>query len=72
MAKARMTLLDVCKDLRRRGMAVTQKTVSDCIESGVFPFGRVLSVGTGGRRTFLILGKEYEAWADANIGPLLY
>lgn len=72
MAKARMTLLDVCEDLRRRGMGITQKTVSDCIESGVFPFGRVLSVSSGGRRTFLIMRKDYEAWADASVGPLLY
>ena len=71
MAKVRMTLLDVCNDLRSRGMSTTQKTVSDCIESGVFPFGRVLSVNPSGRRTFLILGKDYEAWADANIGPVI-
>ena len=71
MAKAKMTLLDVCVDLRSRGMGVTQKTVSDCIVSGAFPFGRVTSVSPNGRRTFLILGKEYEAWADANVGPVI-
>ncbi len=71
MCKARMTLLDVCADLRSRGMGLTQKTVSDCIESGVFPFGRILSVSPNGRRTFLILGKDYEAWADENIGPVI-
>lgn len=71
MAKARMTLLDVCNDLRSRGMGLTQKTVSDCIESGAFPFGRILSVSPNGRRTFLILGKDYEAWAEENIGPVI-
>lgn len=71
MAKARMTLQDVCADLRRRGLGMTQKTLSDCIESGAFPFGRILSVSPNGRRTFLILGKDYEAWAEENVGPVI-
>lgn len=70
MASPRMTLLDVCKDLRSRGMGLTQKTVSDGIESGVFPFGRVLATNASGRRTFLILRKDYEAWADEYLGAI--
>ena len=71
MAKARMTLLDVCNDLRSRGMGLPQKTGSDGIETGTIPVGRILSVSPNGRRTFLILGKDYEAWAEENIGPVI-
>lgn len=71
MIRPKMSLLDVCKDLRSRGMGATQRTVADGIVQGVFPFGRVLSVSPNGRRTFLILGREYERWAEENIGPVL-
>lgn len=71
MAKPRMTIADVCRDMRSRGMGLTHKTVTDGIESGLFPFGRLLATNPSGRRTFLILRKDYEAWADENLGPVL-
>lgn len=67
MPKVKMTLLDVCCDLRRRGMGITQKTLTDGIVSGAFPFGRIIATGATGRRTFLILRRDYEAWADENL-----
>lgn len=70
MIRPKMSLLDVCKDLRSRGMHVNQKTVSEGITQGAFPFGRILRVSPNGRKTFLILGREYERWADENIGPV--
>lgn len=71
MAKPRMTINDVCRDMRSRGMGLTHKTVTDGIASGLFPFGRLLTTNPSGRRTFLILRKDYEAWADENLGPVL-
>lgn len=64
MAGPRMTINEVMNDMRRRGMGMTQRTIGDNIEAGVFPFGRVLTTGETGRRTFLILRRDYEAWAD--------
>lgn len=59
----KMTVREVQLDLRDRGLQLSQSTVSKNIKSGAFPFGIVL--GTGVRRTsFLILRKDYEAWAD--------
>ena len=69
MQRPKMTLNEVCSDLRRRGAGMTQKTISDGIASGAFPFGKVLSV-TNGRRHILSLRKDYEAWADENLGPI--
>lgn len=69
MLKPKMTLLDVCNDMRSRGAGMTQKTVADGIESGAFPFGKILSV-TNGRRHLLILRKDYETWANENLGPI--
>ena len=70
MQKAKMSLLDVCCDLRSRGMSITQKTLSDGIVSGVFSFGKLLAENPSGRRTFLILRNDYLSWADKNIGPV--
>lgn len=63
MLKNRMTINEVCQDLRNIGMGMTQKTVADGIESGAFPFGKVLSV-TNGRRHILILRQDYEKWKE--------
>lgn len=70
MQKPRMTIRDVCIDLRLRGAGMSQKAVSNCIADGTFPFGKVLSE-TNGRRHILILRKNYEDWADENLGPIL-
>ncbi len=58
----RMTILEVCEDLRRRGSGMTQRTVSNGIVSGALPFGKLIATGGTGRRTFLILRRDYEAW----------
>ena len=68
MAGPRMTIKEVVDDMRRRGMGMTNKTVTDNIAAGIFPFGTVLNVGETGRRTFLIFRRDYEAWADRCLG----
>lgn len=65
--KNRMNLDDVVSELRDRGFPIWKKTLADMIESGQLPFGHVLSIGNTGRRTFLILRSDFEAWADQKL-----
>lgn len=64
MAGPRMTIKEVADDMRRRGMGMAYKTIAANIENGTFPFGTVVSTGETGRRTFVILRRNYEDWAD--------
>lgn len=68
---ARMTLNEVLADLRSRGFSIGVKTLSDGIQQGAFPFGRVVSVSEHGIRNILILRKDYESWADEYVGPVI-
>lgn len=68
MGSPRMTIHDVMADMRERGLPMTYKTISDCLKNGIFPFGHVIGTGSSGRATFLILRKDYEAWADEYLG----
>lgn len=68
MASPRMTVEDVSKDLRARGMPMSKDMVCRSIRSGVFPFAKIINVGKTGRATFLILRKDYEAWAGEYLG----
>lgn len=68
MAKPRMTIKEVADDMRSRGMGLAYKTITDNIENGTFPFGTVIGTGETGRRTFLILRRDYEDWADRCLG----
>lgn len=67
----RMTIDQVVRDMRRRGIPIGQKTLSDGIANGTFPFGSVISVGETGRRTVMILSKAYYQWADEKLGPYI-
>ena len=67
MAKPKMTLNEVCSDMRHWGFGTSQKTLADGIASGIFPFGRVLSVSESGVRHILILRKDYEKWKEEMI-----
>lgn len=67
----KMTHAEVAADLRSRGFSIGLATISKNLKSGVFPFGSVISEGPSGRITTLILRKNYERWADENIGPVL-
>lgn len=68
MASPRMTVEDVSKDLRARGMPMSKDAVCHSIKSGAFPFAKIINVGKTGRATFLILRKDYEEWADEYLG----
>lgn len=62
--KPRMTLDDVLEDMRAHGMAVGKGELSNCLKNGMFPFAHITSIGPTGRVTFLIMRKDYNAWAE--------
>lgn len=66
--KPRMTLNEVLAQMRKRGMAMGQETLSNGIADGTFPFGKVVSIGKTGRRNFLILRADFERWAKTYLG----
>lgn len=61
--KPRMTLDDVLADMRAHGMPMEKGMLSQCLKEGIFPFAHILGTGPTGRTTFLIMRKDYEAWA---------
>lgn len=63
----RMTMIEVMNDMRDCGFPISQKTLSDGMVAGVFPFGTLLSTGKTGRRTFMILRRDYETWKNENM-----
>lgn len=65
----RMTLAEVGNEFRKAGISIDNRRLADGIETGEFPFGKLLNVSTGGRRTFWILRKDVMAYLDAVIAP---
>lgn len=68
MEKPRMTLSEVLAEMRRRGMSIGQATLADMIEAGKVPFATMIGYGDTGRRSFLIMRKDFERWADEYLG----
>lgn len=70
MAKSplRMTMDEVLEDMRRHGQRISQPILSDWMASGNCPFAIHLRTGSTGRRTFMILRRDYEKWRDQNLG----
>lgn len=64
MARPKMTVNEVLTDMRSRGFPISPKTFNEGIDSGAFPFARVLGYSDTGRRNILILRRDYEAWAE--------
>lgn len=65
--KPTMTIGEVLKDMRMRGMAISQRNLTLGVENGVFPFVTVLSVGETGRKNVLIFTRDYAEWATKYI-----
>lgn len=57
-----MGIKDVAARLREAGMRASERSVSDGIVSGAYPFGRVVRVNPSGRHTFQIFRVDFEAW----------
>lgn len=60
----RMTLDDVLDDMRAHGMSIGKPALIRCLKDGVFPFAHIISTGPTGRTDYLIMRKDYDAWAD--------
>ena len=71
MEKPRMNVKDVMDDMRRRGYRIGYSGLLYGFALGLYPFMKLLNVSPNGRNNFLIMRKEYEAWADENIGGYL-
>ena len=68
MAKQRITVTvnEALSILRAAGMPATASTLADGIESGVYPFGRMVRKSeTTGRRTFEIFRVDLMSWIDS-------
>ncbi len=63
-----MTLEDVAQAMRAVGIPVTKKTISDCIQNGTYPFGRIRSRGKTGRCTFEISRLKFNRWLETEFG----
>lgn len=67
MAKQRITVTvnETLSILRAAGMPATASTLADGIESGVYPFGRMVRKSESGRRTFEIFRVDLMSWIDS-------
>lgn len=62
--KPRMTLDDVLADMRAHGMSMTKDVLSECLKQNIFPFAHIIGISPTGRANFLIMRRDYEAWAE--------
>ena len=62
MPKPTMTLSDVYHAMRAVGIRNSPARISAGITSGAYPFGRVVSTGETGRKTFEIYRVDLDAW----------
>lgn len=60
--KPTMSLKDCTAAMRRCGIRCSPLRIAEAIELGIYPFGRVVSVGDTGRRTFEIWRVDFEKW----------
>ena len=64
----RMTLDDVLNDMRSKGMPMSKKSLCECLKQGVFPWAHTIGTGPNGRNNYLIMRRDYEAWASEYLG----
>lgn len=65
MAKLTMTVREVLYEMRAAGIHCNERIISDGIESGLYPFGRVTNTGETGRRTLQIFRVDFDAWLES-------
>lgn len=59
----RMTLDDVLADMRAHGMSMGKAALITCLKEGIFPFAHIIGE-PGGKTNFLIMRRDYDAWAE--------
>lgn len=62
MSKQVMTLSECVEAMRAAGIPCSMRSVSDSLADGVYPFGRIKSVGKTGYRSFEIFRSDFERW----------
>ena len=67
MPKLTMTLREVYYAMRAAGIRCNPKMIAAGIESGAYPFGRIVNTGETGRRTVEIFRVDFEAWLESKI-----
>ena len=63
-----MTLEEVAQGMRSVGIPISKKAISDGIQDGTYPFGRVRSQGPTGRCCFEISRMKFNQWLNAEFG----
>lgn len=62
-----MTVVEVVAELQKVGMKTSSKHVADSIESGAYPFGRMVKKSGSGYRSFEIFRADFFAWLDSKM-----
>ena len=65
MPKLTMTVREVYYAMRAVGIRCNPTMISAGIESGAYPFGRIVNTGETGRRTTEIFRVDFEAWLES-------
>lgn len=65
MEKLTMTCRDVYYAMRKAGIRSSPERIAAGIESGYYPFGKVVNVGETGRRTIEIYSVDFYAWLES-------
>ena len=62
MDKLTMTVNEVLSDMRKNGIRMSPKKFNFMVDSGMFPFVKLVRITTHGRRTQVIMRQEYQTW----------
>lgn len=62
MGKEHMNVNEVMNDMREHGLRMSPGKFNLMVDAGMLPFVKVLRISPNGRRTQVILRKDYEDW----------
>lgn len=62
-----MTIVEVVSELQKVGMKTSGKHVADSIESGAYPFGRMVKKNPSGYRSFEIFRTDFFEWLNSKM-----
>lgn len=68
MQRATMTLQECAAAMRQNGIRCSPMRIGEAIESGNYPFGRLVYIGGSGRRTFEIFRVDFYKWLNEKVG----
>ena len=57
-----MTVVEVVAELQKAGMKTSSRHIADGIESGAYPFGRMVKKSASGYRSFEIFRTDFFDW----------